>query len=53
MSHFGCSAETNACVKQLLAYFHGGYLWLDTKVLVNVEFISQITSLFMKGVDLS
>ena len=48
---FRPSTEVNACVKQLLSCFHGGYLWLDTKVHVTVDFISQIIELPMAGVD--
>ena len=29
MPHFGHSMDVNACVKQLLVSFHGGFLWLD------------------------
>ena len=28
MPHFVCIEEVNACVKELLACFHGGFLWL-------------------------
>ena len=51
MPHFGHTTEANACVKELLACFHGGYLWLDTPVLVTVELISQLTRFPMKGDD--
>ena len=26
MPHFGCTNEVNTCMKQLLVYFHGGFL---------------------------
>ena len=37
MPHFGSIAEVNTCVKKLLLCFHGGCLWLDTKVYVDVH----------------
>lgn len=43
MPHFGQLNEANACVKQLLAYFHGGTLWFDTPVKITVDLISDIT----------
>ena len=51
MPHFGSGVEANACVKQLFSCFHRGYLWLDTKFLVMVNIISQITDLPKAGVD--
>ena len=45
MMHFGRSTEVNACMKQLLACFHGGFLWLDKPVDVIVGNISEITGL--------
>ena len=51
MPDFGRLVEANACVKKLLACFHGGYLWLDTKIPVTVELISQITGFPIKGPD--
>lgn len=35
ISHFGRSTEINVCVKLLLSYIHGGYLWLDMVVSVD------------------
>ena len=49
MSHFGYLAEANACVKQLLACFNSGYLWLDDSVLVTMELILAITRLPKHG----
>ena len=51
MPHFGQPTKVNACVKQLLACFHGGYLWLDELVVVTVELISEITGLPKDGPD--
>ena len=43
----------NACVKQLLVHFHGGYLWLDELLAVVVELILAIMGLPKDGPDLS
>ena len=43
--------EVNACVKQLLSCFHGGYLWLDTKLPITVDLISYITGFHKEGID--
>ena len=51
MPHFGHSVEVNACVKQLLVSFHGGFLWLDRKVSVDVKLIIVIMGLPLTGVD--
>jgi hypothetical protein len=34
--HFGRHQEVNACVKILLSCFHGGYLWLDRHITVDL-----------------
>ena len=49
--NFGPIVEVNACVKQLLVFFHGRCLWLDTKVSVDVDLIDRITMLPKAGVD--
>ena len=51
MLHFGWINEANACVKQLLACFHGGYLWLDEPVAFTVELISEIMGIPKHGPD--
>ena len=51
MPHFGRLNEANACVKQLLACFHGGTLWLDTPIEVTVDLIAEITGLPKDGID--
>ena len=43
--------EVNACVKKLLSCFHGGYLWLGTKLPIIIDLISQISRLPMAGLD--
>ena len=49
MPHFGRSTEVNACVKQLLASFHGWFLWLDELVEVIVGLILEIMKLPKDG----
>jgi hypothetical protein len=45
--HFGRHEEVNACVKLLLSCFHGGYLWLDRHINVNLTLIHRIIGLSM------
>jgi hypothetical protein len=47
--HFGCGKHINGCVKQLLARLHGGILWMDRLVPINVDLIAVITRLPMDG----
>jgi hypothetical protein len=49
--HFGRHQEVNACVKLLLSCYHGGYLWLDHRITVDLTLIHQITGLSMQGPD--
>jgi hypothetical protein len=49
--HFGRSIEIKTCVKMLLIFIHGGYLWLDRAVAIYIEFIVQITWFPMEGED--
>jgi hypothetical protein len=42
---FRCSLEINACVKVLLNCVHGGTLWLDPPVSVDIALIAHITGL--------
>jgi hypothetical protein len=49
--HFGRHQEVNACVKILLSCFHGGYLWLDRCITVDLVLIHRITGLSMQGPD--
>jgi hypothetical protein len=39
------------CVTLLLLCFHGGYLWLDRRVTVDLVLIHLITGLSMQGSD--
>jgi hypothetical protein len=47
--HFGHGKHINGCVKQLLARVHGGILWMDRPVPINVDLIATITGLPMDG----
>jgi hypothetical protein len=49
--HFGRHQEVNACVKMLLSCYHGGYLWLNHRITVDLTLINQITGLSMQGPD--
>jgi hypothetical protein len=51
MSHCGRHHEVNLCVKILLSCFHGGYLWLDRCIIVDLTLIHRITDLSMQGTD--
>jgi hypothetical protein len=41
------------CIKKLLSVTHGGDIWLDKPVPINVELIAQITGLPTRGMDLA
>jgi hypothetical protein len=43
--HFGRGKDVNACVKKILARVHGGFLWMDRHVSIDVELIAKITGL--------
>jgi hypothetical protein len=45
--HFGRHREVNACVRLFLSCYHGGYLWLDLRITVDLILINQITRLSM------
>jgi hypothetical protein len=47
--HFGCGKQINGCVKQLLERVHGGVLWMDRLVPINVDLITTIIGLPMDG----
>jgi hypothetical protein len=47
--HFGRHQEVKACVKILLSCYHGGYLWLDRCMILDVELIHMITGFSMQG----
>jgi hypothetical protein len=49
--HFNRHQEVNACVKLLLASYHGGYMWLNHRITVDLALINRITGLGMQGPD--
>jgi hypothetical protein len=49
--HFGRHQEVNAYVKLLLSCYHGGYLWLNHCITVDMTLINWIMGLSMKGPD--
>jgi hypothetical protein len=50
--HFGRHQEVvNVCVKILLSCYHGNYLWLDQRIIVDSALIHRITGLTMQGPD--
>jgi hypothetical protein len=49
--HFPHHEEVNACIKLLLLCYHGGYLWLDKIITVDLALIYQIIGLILKGPD--
>ena len=49
--HFGRHQEVNACVKHLLSFYQGGYLWLDRCITLDLALIHRITGLSMQGLD--
>jgi hypothetical protein len=51
LPHFGRGQHTTACVKQLLAVTHGGDIWLDKIVSIDVELMANITGLPSRGMD--
>ena len=53
MPHFGQLNEAHASVKQILVYFHGGMLWLNTFIPITVDLIATITDLLKAREDLA
>ena len=51
MPHFGRLNEAHACVKQLLACFHGGMLWPNMSIPFTMDLIASITGLLKVGED--
>jgi hypothetical protein len=49
--HFFHHREVNDCDKILLSCYHGGYLWLDKRITMDLMMIHQITGLSVKGID--
>jgi hypothetical protein len=51
LPHFGRGQYAGVCVKQLLAVTHGGDIWLDKLVSIDVELIANITGFPSRGMD--
>jgi hypothetical protein len=49
--HFGRHQEVNSCVKLLLSCYHGGYLWLNRHITIDLTLLNQIMGLSMQGRD--
>jgi hypothetical protein len=49
--HFNRYQEVNACVKILLSCYHGGYLWLDRRITIDLMPIHRIIGLSIEGHD--
>jgi len=43
--HFGRGNDANSSFKKLLAYIHGGILWMDIPVSIDVNLIAEIIGL--------
>ena len=51
--HFDHSIPINTSVKQLLVFFHDGFLWLGKPIPIDVELIAVIKGLPFVGMDLT
>ena len=51
MSHFSNTTEVNTCMKKLLVCFHGGYLWFNNHIFVDVDLIAIISGFPKARVD--
>ena len=51
MPHFACNIPINTCVKQLLVFFHGVFMWLGKVIFIDVELIKIIAGLPFVGMD--
>jgi hypothetical protein len=47
--HFGSGKDVNACVKQILELVHGGILWMERPISIDVDLIVDITGLPIDG----
>jgi len=52
ITHFERGKNVGLCVKQLLARLHGGILWMDRSVPIDVALIAKITGLSTIGTQL-
>jgi hypothetical protein len=51
LPHFGRGQYASVCVKKLLLVTHGGYIWLDKIISIDVELIAHITEFPTRGMD--
>jgi hypothetical protein len=51
LPHFGRGQHATNCVKQLMAVTHGGYLWLEQFVSIEIDLIAHIKGLPSWGMD--
>jgi hypothetical protein len=49
--HFDRHQEVNACVKILMSFYHGGYVWIDRHMTMDLALIHLITGLSMQRPD--
>jgi hypothetical protein len=49
ISHFGRGHDVNKCFKKLMEVIHGGYLWVEEPISIDVEIISFIIGLPSRG----
>jgi hypothetical protein len=49
--HFGRHREVNTCVKLLLSCYHGSYLWIELRIIVDSMLIHRVIGLSMQGPD--
>jgi hypothetical protein len=49
--HFERHQEFNTCIKLLISCFHGSYLWLDSRITIDLALIHKIIGLSMQGPD--
>jgi hypothetical protein len=52
LPHFGRGQYANNCIKKWMAVTHGGYLWMEKIVSIDVELVTHITGLPSRGMDL-
>ena len=51
MPYFGFIEEFNVRIKQFMVCFHGGYLWIDHKILVDIKLIVSIIGIPLVDFD--
>jgi hypothetical protein len=47
--HFGRGKEVKNCIKKLIAALHGGFLWMEQPISIDLEMIALITRLSSMG----